>query len=46
MSPEQVRVAARHARELGLATIGELGKTTYREAADAGVKAFVHTSRY
>jgi hypothetical protein len=46
MSPEQVRVAARHARELGLATIGELGRTTYREAVDAGVEAFVHTSRY
>jgi len=46
LSPEQVRVAARHARELGIATIGELGKTTYREAVEAGVEAFVHTSRY
>ncbi len=36
----------RRARELGLATIGELGKTTYAEAIDAGVDAFVHSSRY
>jgi len=46
MSPAQVRVAARHARELGIATIGELGLATYSEAIQAGVNAFVHTSRY
>jgi hypothetical protein len=46
MSPQQVRAAARHAREVGIATIGELGLTTYREAIDAGVNAFVHTGRY
>jgi hypothetical protein len=46
MSPEQVRVAARRARELGIATIGELGLTTYAEAIQAGVNAFVHTGRY
>jgi DNA-directed RNA polymerase subunit K/omega len=46
MSPAQVRVAARRARELGMATIGELGSTTYAEAIQAGVNAFVHTSRY
>jgi len=44
--PDQTRVVARRARELGLATIGELGKTTYTEAIDAGVDAFVHSSRY
>ncbi len=43
---EQVRVAAEHARRRGLATIGELGATTFPEAAAAGVMAFVHTSRY
>jgi hypothetical protein len=46
MSPDQVRVVAAHAREIGLATIGELGATTYPEAMAAGVMAFVHTARY
>jgi hypothetical protein len=44
--PEQLRVVAAHARQIGLATIGELGATTYPEAISAGVRAFVHTSRY
>jgi len=46
LAPEDVRQAVRRARALGLATIGELGFTRYIEAADAGVQAFVHTSRY
>lgn len=46
MSPEQVLVTARRARELGMATIGEFGLTTYAEGVQAGVNAFVHTSRY
>ena len=46
VAPDQLRVAARHAREVGLGTIGELGATTYPEAIAAGVEAFVHTSRY
>ena len=46
LAPDQVRVVAEHARARGLATIGELGATTYREGIDAGVMAFVHTSRY
>jgi hypothetical protein len=46
MTPEQVRVTARRARELGMATIGEFGFTTYAEGIQAGVNAFVHTSRY
>jgi hypothetical protein len=46
LSPDQLRVVAARAREIGLATIGELGATTYPEAAAAGVMAFVHTSRY
>src|SRR3954470_9901805 len=44
--PDQLRAVAAHAREIGLATIGELGATTYPEAMAAGVRAFVHTSRY
>jgi hypothetical protein len=46
LTPAQVRVIARRARELGVASIGELGATTYPEAIQAGVNAFVHSSRY
>jgi hypothetical protein len=46
LTPDQVSAVAAHAKKLGLATIGELGATTYPEAAAAGVMAFVHTSRY
>jgi hypothetical protein len=46
VTPSAVRAAVARAHELGVATIGELGATTYYEAEDAGVDAFVHTSRY
>src|SRR3954468_3217364 len=46
LHPEQLRVVAAPARDIGLGTIGGLGATTYPEAIAAGVKAFVHTSRY
>jgi hypothetical protein len=46
LTPDQVRAAVRRTRELGLAAIGELGATTYYDAIEAGVPAFVHTSRY
>ena len=46
LAPDQVRTIADYARTRGLATIGELGATTYSEAIEAGVMAFVHTSRY
>jgi hypothetical protein len=46
LRPGPLRTAAARARELGIATIGELGHTTYYEAQEAGVDAFVHTSRY
>jgi hypothetical protein len=46
LTPAQVRVIARRARELGVASIGELGATTYPEAIQAGVNAFVHSGRY
>jgi hypothetical protein len=46
LTPRQVALVAKRGRELGLATIGELGSTTYREGIEAGVMAFVHTSRY
>ena len=38
--------AVERARELGLATIGELGETPYGTALALGVQALVHTSRY
>jgi hypothetical protein len=46
LSPEQTKVVARRARQLGLSTIGELGFTPYPDAIRAGVQAFVHVSRY
>jgi len=46
LTPAQVRVTARRARELGIATIGEFGATPYPEAIQAGVNAFVHSGRY
>jgi hypothetical protein len=46
LTPAQVRVIAQRARERGVATIGELGATTYPEAIQAGVDAFVHSGRY
>ena len=46
LTPDQTRAAVKRARELKLATIGELGSTRYSEAIDAGVDAFVHASRY
>ena len=46
LTPAQIRVVAKRARELGVASIGELGATTYPEAIQAGVNAFVHSGRY
>lgn len=41
----QVAAAARHARERGWFTIGELGYASYVRAAAAGVRTMIHTSR-
>ncbi len=46
IAPERTRQIVRRAHELGMATIGELGFTSYHEGIEAGVDAFVHTSRY
>ncbi|HEY8180953.1 MAG TPA: amidohydrolase family protein [Thermoanaerobaculia bacterium] len=46
MTAEQTRLAVTQANALGLPTIGELGHTSYTDAIDAGVDAFVHASRY
>jgi len=46
MNPNQLELAVQRCKELGMATIGELGYATYAEAVNAGVQSFVHTSRY
>ena len=46
LRPRQVRRAVKHARQLGMGTIGELGYTSYEDGIDAGIDAFVHTTRY
>lgn len=42
----EFKILADYADGLGLATIGECGKTLYADAARAGADAFVHTTRY
>ncbi len=46
LSSEQIKTIVGRAHELGIATIGELGFTSYPDAIRAGVQAFVHVSRY
>jgi len=46
LSPQQVKLAYDEAKKYGMGTIGELGYTTYKEAENIGVDAFVHTTRY
>lgn len=43
---EQLEAAISRARQLGMATIGELGRSTYAEGERLGLDAFVHTTRY
>jgi len=46
LEPDQLRTLIQRAHELGLATIGELGRTSYAEGVAAGLDAVVHTTRY
>jgi len=46
LEPEQLRVLIQRAHELGMAAIGELGRTPYPEGIAAGLDAVVHTTRY
>jgi len=46
LTPEQLPVVTRRAKELGMGTIGELGFSSYADGIAAGVDAFVHTTRY
>ena len=46
LEPEELRTLIQRAHELGMATIGELGRTSYAEGVTAGLDAVVHTTRY
>lgn len=46
LRPNQVALLQKEAKKLGMGTIGELGFTSYAQAVDIGVDAFVHTTRY
>ena len=46
LTPGQLRALIQRAGELGMATIGELGRTSYEEGVAAGLDAVVHTTRY
>lgn len=46
LTPQQLELAIKKASELGMATIGELGYTTYKEGMRLGLDAVVHTTRY
>ena len=46
LPPEQLEALAEQARSHGMGTIGELGLASYRQGIEAGLDAFVHTTRY
>lgn len=46
LTPDQIQIAIKKAKQLNMATIGEMGNTTYKEGMDMGIHAFVHTTRY
>jgi hypothetical protein len=46
IAPPLARSMVVRAKSLGMATIGELGETTYPAGIEIGIQAFVHTSRY
>lgn len=46
LKPDQVELLCDSAKNLGMGTIGELGYTSYKKGGEAGINAFVHTTRY
>jgi dienelactone hydrolase len=46
LRPDQVKALIERAGDLGMATVGELGHTSYAEAVRMGLNAVVHTTRY
>ena len=46
VKPEQLKAIVTACKAQKIATVGELGFSSYQEAVNAGVQSFVHTSRY
>jgi hypothetical protein len=46
VKPRQLPAVLDACRQHHIATVGELGYTSYRQAVAAGIQSFVHTSRY
>jgi len=46
LPPDQLVAVAARARSHGMGTIGELGLSSYEQGIEAGLNAFVHTTRY
>ncbi|MDT8402608.1 MAG: amidohydrolase family protein [Bacteroidales bacterium] len=46
LTPSQLALSVDLAGRYGIATIGELGYTSYKKAAELGVQSFVHITRY
>ncbi len=46
LTPDQTKLVYNYAKKKGMATIGEMGMTTYKEGMEIGIDAFVHTTRY
>ncbi|MCK5028382.1 MAG: amidohydrolase family protein [Bacteroidales bacterium] len=46
LNPDQLKLCMKLADKYNMATIGELGFTSYKDACEIGVEAFVHTTRY
>jgi len=46
LTPDQTKMVYEKAKSLNMATIGELGHTTFKQGMDIGIDAFVHTTRY
>lgn len=46
LKPDQLKLLHDEAKKLGMGTIGELGYTSYKEGGEAGIDAFVHSTRY
>ena len=46
LRPAQLKIAVKRAHQLGMGVIGELGHASYCEGINAGIDAFVHSTRY
>lgn len=46
LSPEQLKLAIAKAHKWDIATVGELGNTSNKEAIEFGINAFLHSGRY